>query len=111
MIDLLFLLAIFCFFVAWWHQRGMKDIALRKIRKKCEGLQLQLLDETVQVYRWKIKRNQAGDWVLQRSYQFEFTSLGEERYRGEAVFLGLAFEGLHLPPYRIPSEDPLDDPF
>ena len=52
-------------------------------------------------------RNQLGNLVLKRHYQFEFTSTGEARHLGSITMYGLRAVNLHLDPYLLPDE-PVD---
>lgn len=103
--DVLIFFGLCILFLVWWHQRGIKDRALKEVARRCQRQGLQLLDETVQLVRlWPVK-NAAGNLVLRRRYRFEFTSTGSERYTGEALMLGLWFEELRLPAYACPPTD------
>lgn len=105
MTDLLigFFIVLACLF--WWHQRGVKVSALVAVRRYCKRLGLQLLDETVQIYRMRPTRDQRGEWVLRRYFRFEFTSTGSQRYIAHATFVGVILETVDLPPYLPPLED------
>lgn len=98
--------------MVWWHQRGMKDAALVQVFKRCERLGLQLLDDTVQLHRIKPAKNSAGNWVMKRSYTFEFTSTGSQRYNAIATFIGHQFDQWQLPPYvsPFPEEESIETP-
>lgn len=107
--NLLALLGLALLFLCWWHQRGVKDWALRQAQWRCEQLGLQLLDETVQLCAlWPVK-DRAGRRVLRRRYRFEFTSTGNERYSGELQLEGLELVGFELPPYAWPDMPSADD--
>ncbi|HIF54400.1 MAG TPA: DUF3301 domain-containing protein, partial [Methylococcaceae bacterium] len=48
-----------------------------------------------------LKRNEQGKFMGWRSYQFEFTSTGEERYHGKVIMLGRQVINIQLDAYRI----------
>ena len=68
---------------------------------------LQLLDQTLVLSGLALVRNQLGNLVLKRHYQFEFTSTGEARHLGSITMHGLRAVNLHLDPYLLPDE-PVD---
>lgn len=101
--DLVALLALMFAFLLWWHQRGVKDRALRTAHARCAQLGLQLLDETVQLASMRPARDAAGNWAMRRRYRFEFTSTGDVRYVGELELVGLSMTAFELPPYAMPA--------
>lgn len=103
--NLIALLVLMLVFMCWWHQRGIKDRALRQAQLRCAQLGLQLLDETVQLAAMWPLRDEAGNWVWRRRYGFEFTSTGEVRYAGELTLVGLRLVSFELPPYAMPAPE------
>ncbi len=86
----------------WWQSDKSKSLALAIASKHCKLHDLQLLDQSVVIRGlWPIRDT---DHVLRlrRLYQFEFTSTGEQRYKGELVLWGRKLQGLELEPYIIP---------
>ncbi|MFA7554021.1 MAG: DUF3301 domain-containing protein [Spongiibacteraceae bacterium] len=104
MFDLSDLALFFLFgvFVAlWWNAQGVKQIALKATQDYCQSMGVQLLDDGVVLRGFWLRRNAAGKLCLWRSYNFEFTSTGEQRYSGQIVLLGRIVEAVHLDPHRL----------
>ena len=82
-LPLLFLAAA----IAWLWSDGLKARAavLRVCRQACRDLDVQFLDQTVIARRLSLARNEHGRLRLQREYNFEFSTNGEDRRVGEAV--------------------------
>ena len=53
---------------------------------------------------WPAK-NAFGNLVMQRRYQFEFTSTGKRRYQGTLVLLGHQLGNIDLEAYILPDSD------
>lgn len=88
----------------WWKAQRVKEIALGYTRRKCKELELQLLDDSINLRGFWFKRDEKGQLRIWRSYNFEFSSTGEERYRGRVVTLGQSVISFILPPYRVNDE-------
>ncbi|WP_428239630.1 DUF3301 domain-containing protein [Gynuella sp.] len=94
--------------VAWiWHLLGIRQRAVVAARRHCQKLQLQFLDESVHLLRFRLR------WVngmlrLVRHYGFEFAVTGEQRYQGDVIMLGGRVQLIELEPYPMP-EDEFDD--
>ena len=91
----------------WWKSDKIKRLAIDFVERRCEAEQLQLLDQTLVLRGLAPVRNQVGNLVLKRHYQFEFTSTGEARHKGCITMHGLRAVNLHLAPYLLPDE-PVD---
>jgi hypothetical protein len=51
------------------------------------------------------ERTAGGILTLRRSYQFEFTSTGEQRYQGLLVLQGMNLKSIELETYKLPDPD------
>jgi len=72
------------FLVYWGYSRAkLKDIALATARRYCKQRSIQLLDDSVAWQRARFTRNAKGRIVRAHSYSFEFTVVGDRRYKGE----------------------------
>jgi len=60
-----------------------------------------MLDDYVAFKRLGWQRDRAGRLKITRTYSFEFTSTGDERYNGQVTMLGTAVDSFYLEPYRI----------
>lgn len=85
----------------WLRAREIKDQCLHAAARYCENLSLKLLDESVALSSIKFVRNQSGSFFLKRRYNFDFTSNGEDRYKGEITLIGRKVEQIKLEPHRI----------
>ncbi len=85
----------------WWSSQGIKQVALEAAKSYCQEKELQLLDESMVLSRLWYNRNDKGRLQLSRRFNFEFTSTGEQRYRGEISMLGRRVTGGVLDAYRI----------
>lgn len=98
----LFLLAVIGgVLVFWWKTQGVKQLAFRAAQRHCDELGLQLLDQSVMLRGLGIKRHGWGRLRVRRKFGFEFSSTGEERYRGEVWMLDGAVERVAVEPHRI----------
>ena len=86
---------------AWWKSRAAQERALRAARDYCKMMDLQLLDECAAECSWRLGRDDKGSLCLERHYQFEFTSTGEERYLGEVVMKGQQLQQVVVAPHRV----------
>ncbi|HET7588062.1 MAG TPA: DUF3301 domain-containing protein [Gammaproteobacteria bacterium] len=84
--------------IAWlWNDTLVaREHVLRHCRRALDGLDLQLLDETVAVHRVGLRRNGRGQIAISRTYEFEFSANGTDRWPGRAVLLGRALESLQI---------------
>ena len=103
-IDLSSLIVIMCFAavcLVWWKAREAQERALRAARAYCEKMGLQLLDECVVQSHWRFKRGQHGRIEMERHYEFEFTSTGNDRYFGQVTMHGAKLHYVNVEPHRL----------
>ncbi|ARN74922.1 DUF3301 domain-containing protein [Oceanicoccus sagamiensis] len=89
------------FVMLWWNAQGVKQKALMATRDHCKRMNVQLLDDGVALKGFWFKRHNNGNLMLWRSYNFEFTSTGNERYKGQVIMLGRFVEKIQMDAYRI----------
>jgi len=99
--DLLWLLAAMAVLVYWWQAQGIKHQALQHVKAHCKVMDVQLLDDSIVLRGFWLKRDAHGMLRIWRSYLFEFTSTGEERYGGRIILLGPRVEVIQLDPHRL----------
>ena len=102
--DVLVFSVFIAFCMLWWNAQGIKQIALKATKDHCKKVDVQLLDDGVVLHGFWLKRDTRGSMRLWRSYNFEFTSTGNERYNGRVTLLGRFVEEIHLDPHRIPVD-------
>ena len=93
-----------CMFLVYSAMR-IRELAFKAAARHCQQLDLQLLDQSVSIKSVWFKRDKRGQIRFWRSYKFEFSSMGDERYHGLVVMLGELAESIELEPYRIPMQD------
>lgn len=104
MIELKELITIFVlvlFVSYWWRAKGVKEVALTAVRNYCKQMDIDMLDEFVMLRALWFKRNDKGEWCIWRSYNFEFSTTGEDRYMGKIVMLGNKVQNVEVEPHRI----------
>jgi len=81
-----------------------KELARQKGRQRCDDLGLILLDDSVALKKLKLTRSNLGHVIIWRKYQFEFSSDGGQRYRGEIILSGKNLLNIIMDAYRVPSQ-------
>ncbi len=99
--DLFWLSLIAFLCVHWWRAQKVKETALRATRKRCDELDVQMLDDSIGLRAIWLKRDPRGSVRCWRTYQFEFTATGENRYRGRVITLGEQVLSIELDPHQI----------
>ncbi len=99
MMDLFFISVLLCMFFYWSNAMKAREIAFRAVKTYCNKMDLFLLDEYVALNGQWLKRDEHGKLKVWRSYQFEFSSTGDERYAGKAIMLGRQVLSIQLDPY------------
>jgi len=86
----------------------IKSIALQYLDQHFRQQDLQLLDQTIVLKGVWPRRGDSGSLQLRRRYGFEFTSTGEERYKGLIELSGRRLQRIELEAHLIPeSQDRL----
>lgn len=99
--DLLWLTLICGGLMHWWKAQQIKEIALKAVRRHCKELELQLLDQSIALRGFWLKRDDDGKVRVWRSYAFSFSSTGDDRYEGRISLLGRKVTGMQLEPHRL----------
>jgi hypothetical protein len=84
----------------WWQGHAVRERALALTRAHCRRFEVQLLDETVVLRQLRPVRSGAG-LRLRRVYEFEFSSTGDQRYRGWTVMEGARLQSIDLQAHRL----------
>ncbi len=110
---LFFLTLLAALFLFWSREQQAKLQALALVRRHCQQEDVQLLDDTLMLDAWRIRRlpklalvgadsrQRPSGWQVLRHYRFEFSSTGDERYQGELVLAGRRVWRLQLQAHRI----------
>ncbi len=99
--DLILIALLLAAYLYWFNGQQVKELALQAVRMHCLKLEVQMLDEYVALNGIRLKRDQAGKMRLQRTFSFEFSSTGNERYNGVCIMLGGRVESMQMEPYRF----------
>jgi len=89
----------------WWQGDKIRSIALQYLYQYCKEQGLQLLDQTIVLKGVWPQRGETGSLQLRRRYRFEFSSTGEERYKGLIELGGLRMQRIELDPYIVPDNE------
>lgn len=88
---------------AWYWQTAVrvKEVAYQAVARRCEQEGVQLLDGSISLGSLKVGRGDRGSISLLREYSFEFTSTGDQRYKGWVFTRGARILSVDLPPHRL----------
>jgi hypothetical protein len=102
MLNEIILICFMCLaFMYWFNAQKAKEIALGAARDHCHAMDVQMLDGYVALNGIWLKRDKLRKMQLRRSFLFEFSSTGNERYNGTVLMLGRRIESIDMEPYRI----------
>lgn len=93
---------------AWlWHNHGLREKALERVKQHCAKLDLELLDGNVALKKIGFVRDANGRKRLARVYNFEFTVTGEQRHPGTVTQFGAHTMQIELAPYPFEIKTPV----
>ncbi|MGC1953652.1 MAG: DUF3301 domain-containing protein [Gammaproteobacteria bacterium] len=72
----------------WANTMQFRERAVRASGAACRDVGVQLLDQTVALRRWRLRRDANGRVQVQRAYIFEYSGDGLSRCVGRVVFSG-----------------------
>ena len=102
MLNDIILICVMCLvYVYWFNAQKAKEIALGTAKDHCLAMEVQMLDGYVALNGIWLKRDKLRKMQLRRSFLFEFSSAGNERYNGTVLMLGCRVESIYMKPYRI----------
>ncbi len=84
-----------------WQNAGLSERALSLAAQHCDSQEVQLLDQTIALMGMGFYRDKRGNISLSRRYEFEFTSTGEQRYKGRLRLAGRQLIEASLDPHRM----------
>lgn len=85
----------------WWNSISAYEVAYKEAKAACQRLELQFLDDTLDVIRFRLCRHTRGYMQICRQYEFEFSSDGNSRYKGYITLSGLKYEAINMDAYKI----------
>ena len=101
----MFVLMLLATGAAWlWHNHGMRERALERVKQHCNKLDIELLDENVALKKIAFIPDAKGNRRLARVYNFEFTVTGDQRHTGTITQFGAHSVKIELPPYPFQTE-------
>jgi hypothetical protein len=102
----IFVLMLFATAGAWlWHNHGLRERALERVKQHCGKLGIELLDGNVALKKIGFIKDASGRRRLARVYNFEFTVTGETRHSGTITQFGVHSAQIELAPYPAPFDD------
>jgi hypothetical protein len=99
--ELVMILLLVGFLLYWSSAQQIREIALRTAKAYCQKMDVQMLDGYVALNALWLKRDKYGKIRVWRSYLFEFTATGQDRYNGKVIMLGKVIESVQLETHRI----------
>ena len=101
----MFVLMLLAAGAAWlWHNNGLRERALERVKQHCKNLDIELLDENVALKKIGLIPDANGHKRLARVYNFEFTVTGDQRHTGTITQFGAHSVKIELPPYPFQTE-------
>ncbi len=88
----------------WVDSLRARDAGIQAVRSACVAEDMQLLDETVAIVGLKPERNDDGQLVLRRVYEFEYSDTGDNRRRGSVILRGRHVTVLNLGLRPVPTD-------
>ncbi|MGF1739536.1 DUF3301 domain-containing protein [Vibrio profundum] len=96
--NLFIMLGIIVIGGVFLKQRRQSEVAKRLIAVKCQQLDVQLISVALNRHQF---RDANGKFVWNTSYQFEFSSLGDDCYQGELILQGNRAVTFNVPLHRV----------
>jgi len=105
LINLSLLILVGVIAVYWWQSGLYKGRARELASAHCRQLELQLLDQSMVITAIWPALSRGGKIEFRRTYQFEFSSIGDNRYQGQLVMQGLHLKSIELETYKLPDPE------
>lgn len=78
----------------WAAGRSAAEAAIEYGRRACAQAGVQWLDQSAHQVRLRLRRDRNGRLRWERQFQFEYSSLGEDRHAGLITLLGDELQAL-----------------
>lgn len=89
----------------WLDSIRAKENATSYAKQNCKKVLLEFLDDTVLIKKVRLRRNTQGQLLIYREYEFEFSSTGEYRYKGQVRLLGKHLIDVEMEPHQFHSQE------
>ncbi len=99
--DIIFIGLLLGAFWYWLGAQKVKEIAFIATKDYCLAMEVQMLDAYIALTHLGFERDATGKMQLRRSFMFEFSSTGYERYNGKIIMLGRKVKSIVMEPYRV----------
>lgn len=86
--EVVVLLGLLALVGVWLEAMRSRELARAAGLRACREANVQLLDDTVEIVKLRLRRDAQGRIALYREYRFEFTADGVARFRGTLAMLG-----------------------
>jgi hypothetical protein len=100
--DLIFFSIIAFSAYGVWQHNNISLLARAAARRHCAKEGVQLLDQNVILKRIRITRSHRSLFAIKREYAFEFSSVGDYRYKGNIIMHGNLLANIELAPFKTP---------
>ena len=94
--EILMIAALLFVLWLWRDSLRARERAVTASRMACQQLNVQLLDDTVVLIKFRLCRTNSGTMALCRWYDFDFTLDGEHRRSGNIAMRGQLIEDIIL---------------
>ena len=103
--DLAIIILLISSMLYWLDSIRAKENATKHAKAACKKVLLEFLDDTVLIKKVRLRRNTQGQLSIYREYEFEFSSTGEFRYKGQVRLLGQYLIDVEMEPYQFNDID------
>jgi len=103
--DLTIIIILISSLLYWLDSIRAKENATTYAKNACKKVLLEFLDDTVLIKKVRLRRNTQGQMSIYREYEFEFSSTGEFRYKGQIRLLGKYLVDVEMEPYQFHDLD------
>ena len=83
-----------------WQRALASRIAIVAAKKYCDKMGVQFLDQNILLKRIAIEFSSNSLLALRRHYGFEFSTVGDRRYKGCIILLGRQVDRVDLEPLK-----------
>ena len=91
--------------IYWWFGAQSREQAIVEAKRLCALDGLQFLDQTVELHKQSLTRNNQGSVCYSRLFIFQFAMTGAQRYKGRVLMAGGRVAKSELDAYHVESED------